>query len=142
MTIDLIPFQPMHLMAMEGTELEIEQRGLMLAALDKANVLHAFTLTEEGYIIGSGGVCGLRDGVAEAWLVLTPRFYRRTITSIRRIVDFLALYQCQFTRLQALVHTNDGRAYDFMIWLGFECEGRLRKYAMGKDMYMFSWVNT
>jgi hypothetical protein len=102
----------------------------------------SLTAKFEGRIIGCAGVVNLWTGVGEAWTMLGPEvkanpyFLHRKVKWIMRGI----IKDKELHRLQAIVSLNDEPALQWIHSLGFEFEGRMRKFNPDKtDSGMFTY---
>lgn len=80
----LVPFEIAHAEAMTfraGTQ----PKEKVLQGIARAIILDAWTLIVDDEIVGSGGICEVREGVGEVWLLLTDRFDGLNLTAIKHI---------------------------------------------------------
>ena len=102
-------------------------------------------VSNNGELWGVGGVVILRPGVGEFWAMLTENFKehvssREAVTEISDQVNALGVKH-DLVRSQAIVRVDSPVAIRMIEWLGFEREGRLRKYILNKlDAYMYSII--
>ncbi len=141
----VVPFIPQHLVEMT---IQDTPDGVILMDRDKLLVQGhgmmtgpAGTLfTDDGKIVGCGGIKKFWDGVGEAWGVpsIIASQYKKEIyrAAINFLVDHL-----EFHRVQVTVIDGFAIGEKFARNLGFEFEGVLRKYGQNKqDFKMFSLV--
>ncbi|OPL13590.1 MAG: hypothetical protein AVO39_10345 [delta proteobacterium MLS_D] len=106
--------------------------------------------TEDGRVLGCGGLRVQWQGMGEAWIVLslaaiakstTEQFqhYRKAAYTIAG--DFLRDVCGDMIRIQAHVRVDDAVAIQFAERLGFAREGLLKKFGMdGADHYIYAIV--
>lgn len=103
--------------------------------------LPAFTGVFDGKPIGCAGVCTLRPGLGEAWIILArpvgshgPWIARTT----RRFLNGMIADQT-FRRIQLTVRVGNIEAERFALWLGMRKEGVLVRFGDdGSDHYMYA----
>lgn len=101
----------------------------------------AVTGWKDGKPVACGGICLQWQGVGEAWVLCGTDVERMPLTAIRQIVKHLELFtrDLELWRVQATVAADWDLARKFVEKLGFEAEGRMRKYmADGKDAIMYA----
>ncbi len=91
-----------------------------------------------GELVALGGYTPVWKGRAVAWAYLgvnsgpaMPAITRK----VRRTLDDLAL---EFPRVEAYASRNYGAASRWLVLLGFRREGLMRKFAAGRDYFMFA----
>jgi len=105
---------------------------------------HSFTAIEDGEVIGAGGIYPLWPGVGEAWVVAAEATSRHKVLIARAVLGGLhALVERHgFHRVQAVAHVDWPAANRFLQWLGFEHEGRCKKYdAAGNDYERWAYID-
>ena len=110
-----------------------------LETLEKSSI--ACTGIINGVVMACGGVSPFMNGNAEIWLIpsmhlkedsfLFARHLRRWLFGVR---EDLALTRMQTACIDDDLHCN------WMMFLGFEKEGTMRKYHNGKDYIMWGRV--
>ena len=119
---------------------ELEKMDTMRAPTAIWNVVEdlgsGFTLLIDGNIICCFGVMECWPGVYEAWLIpsIYVRKYSKTfVKTIKQYIDILQ-NEYKFWRLQTASYADN--LHDrWMKALGFQEEGRLRKYSINKNDY-------
>jgi hypothetical protein len=109
------------------------------------NPLFTYTLsTEHEHVLGCAGLRLIWDGVWEGWFQgaaphIAHRYRFMVVRFVKRYLNRM-LNECH--RIQAVVCSDDMVARRFVLFLGFEREGVLRKYGPdGRDYIMYSKVN-
>lgn len=104
----------------------------------------SFTLTNDGTIVGCGGVKHLWDGVYEAWAIPSVHVVnnkRDAIVACQKGLKNILDDDPSIKRIHALVLSGFDAGTRMAVYLGFICEGILRKYGTkGEDYRMFSIV--
>tara|TARA_Y100000310_G_scaffold74344_1_gene70458 strand:- start:218 stop:667 length:450 start_codon:yes stop_codon:yes gene_type:complete len=119
------------------------ERGLMKREIivNMARAGHAFSLLTKGHLIAAGGIFPIWDGFGEAWFIpsnLIKAHKRQVIEQLREHVERLSR-EDGYRRLQATARTDFAVGQRFLEFLGFEREGRLRKYGPdGADHYLYA----
>ena len=104
----------------------------------------AYTMMEDGHLVGAAGIYRVWDGVGEAWLLPSERLLarpRKAVKAVRQFLDDIAERE-NFRRVQATTHADFHRGRRFLEWLGFEKEGLLRGYGPDvADHIMFARIS-
>ena len=103
----------------------------------------AATATDNGKIIGCGGLELLRDGLAEAWCVLCEDVAKwcRLPVLIREQIK-LWIDEYDLFRVQAIIKTDFPAGVRFAKWLGFQYEGFHQLYMPGgENAWMYVILN-
>ena len=103
----------------------------------------AYSVFVQGDILCSGGVCMLREGFGEAWIVCSILVYIYPSTVYRVVKRYLdkIIKDRNLHRVQATPSTNWPTVYRFVERLGFQKEGVLRKYGLHReDCYMYGRI--
>lgn len=106
----------------------------------------SFAALWDSKIVGVGGASMLWKGNWEFWLILTKDSKREgahglvAFDAIRKKIDEI-IEENDIVRAQATARLDFPKGIDMLVWLGFENEGRLRKYTPdGCDVYRFARV--
>lgn len=106
----------------------------------------SYTALWDGKIVGVGGISMLWKGVGELWLILTKDSNREgahglvAFDAIRKKIDEI-IEENDIVRAQATARLDNPKAIDMLVWLGFENEGRLRKYTPDRcDVFRFARI--
>lgn len=100
---------------------------------------NAWSLIDGGRLIGCGGIAKEHDACGTAWTLLTP-MSGPCMTRIHRFA-MKTLSRCPLRRVQAHVSPDFAQALHWIEMLGFQFEGRLRKYTpRGLDMLLYARV--
>lgn len=140
----LIPFKSEHIELMALREHEAELYKLVPGMGD---TLAASTVSRtgiiDGRIVAAGGVHVNCFNVGEAWFLPTVYLSEHGITALRFIRDWLEIVREThgLERMQTASLADDATD-KWMQFLGFEKEGIMRHYALGKDYAMWGrlWV--
>jgi len=104
----------------------------------------AYTVrTEEGEILGIGGVHMFWPGVGEGWVILTKVVFRYPLTFHKTVLGLLGRIEAEygFSRIQAACLCGWNRAEKWLQKLGFEYEGIMAKYGPdGSDYYRYARI--
>lgn len=131
----LIPFKKEHLEVME-----IRQHERDLLALSEhfptilENSTSAITGMINGRIICCGGLSITIFGSAEIWLIPSMFVIDHKIEFLKGVNEWLETMREKYNikRMQT-VAVDDKLHNNYMLFLGFEKEGVMRQYALGKD---------
>jgi hypothetical protein len=146
MSVLLIPFHPEHFRQIPVPD---HDAGILVMPnldrrLEQAVVPdQSFTATEDGKVVGVGGVVPFWDGVGEAWAIYPrdTRRYRFAIYRITKQMINLIERRYNYRRIEAKAHCGWMAAVSFLIAMGFEIEGRARAYGPdGADYYHMARV--
>lgn len=106
----------------------------------------SYTALWDGKIVGVFGILIMWKGVGELWLILTKDSNRKgahglvALDIIRKKVDEI-IKDNNIVRAQATVRVDFPKGIQMLVVLGFEVEGRLRKYTPdGCDVYRFARI--
>ena len=109
---------------------------------NKDNFL-AYTLMDEDIPIACGGLTLQVRNMAEAWLLMSTSARKHIIQIYRAVKVGLTamIYEQKLVRVQATVDASWKEAQAFVESLGFECEGRLRRFGPNQeDYYVYSRI--
>jgi len=143
--VRVIPFVPEHLIEMTIQDNpdragNMDPETLMRKARERMNGPAITLLNDENRIIACGGIINIWNGVGEAWSVsstIAARYPKFILSTARQFIAGCTEYH----RIQAIVIDGFIRAEKLLAHLGFECEGKLRKYSeTGQDYKIFSIV--
>lgn len=143
----IIPFEPEHAQAIVADNLRKQDDCFtdaeqFLKLYDAArNGGPAYTLMVDDVPVACAGVVlqGWRKG--EAWSLLSSLFHCHKIKVFRALKSGLdsVIFDHQLRRVQSVVNPEYPQTIDFIECLGFEYEGRLKRYGpFGEDYLMFS----
>lgn len=144
--IKLVPFKVEHLDLMDIREHEltgiftIKNLKERLSKLEK--ICTAGTIVYEGRILGVMGSLELWPGVCEVWVIpsihikryslIFAKIVKRNLKNLEETFDY---HRVQVTALDDELHKH------WLTFLGFKCEGILRKYTLKKqDFAMWSRI--
>jgi len=134
-------FSPDHLReaAVRGEDLNVMLGVPNWDALLEVYANHySVTLWHEDQLVGCGGVVVLRPGVGEAWVMGGPEVHkhgRQVYKTCKRALD-AAENIFRLRRMQATVLANQDKWIHFAQRMGFDIEGRLRKYGPDEQDYL------
>lgn len=101
---------------------------------------NGWSLIDGGHLIGCGGIAKEHDSCGTAWTLLTP-LSGPYMTRIHRFA-MKTLARCPLVRVQAHVSPTFEPAQHWIEMLGFQLEGRLRKFTQrGRDMLLYARVH-
>jgi hypothetical protein len=146
--IEIIPFKPEHPRMMENPRndwMYLEQPWIDQYIQYVADSGLACSAIFKGKVVGCAGAILLRDGEAEAWMLLDhwldnfPLEIHRTMTTgLQVIKDYLGLH-----RLQAMVSCDSPQNYHkWMSRLGFKHESKCENYGPlngSYERYAIEW---
>lgn len=102
----------------------------------------AWTLWHEDKIIMCGGViCGGWPGIADVWLIPSPLINQWPLGAVKVTKAYLdgAIKDLRLHRVQATIEEKDVKWIEV---LGFEREGKLRKFGPNKeDKYIYARIS-
>lgn len=143
--IKSVPFNPTHCVALKSVYSEPEFYSFLFSE-ENIETLYksgpALTVYDERGIIGCGGILLLHPGVGQAWMVSTWRILRHKISVVKLINSYLrtAINAYNLSRVQAYVLAESKQNLRLARFLGFEEEGTMRKFMLGKDFKMMAIV--
>lgn len=144
----LTEFKPEHLLEIEMMNTpdgvtEMKHQAVIARGAERAG-LNAFTAVHDGIIIGCGGVKALWPGVGEAWGVPSVHVvnYKRDVVMLaKEALRIIWKQSPDLNRVQAVVASGFVKGELLAGYLGFECEGVMRKYGKnGEDFKLFALV--
>ena len=100
------------------------------------------TIICDGRVIGCGGLTICWPGMSEAWCLFVEDIYNYRMMP-RLVKHTLQTWaeQYKLVRIQAPLRADFPEGIHFAEWLGFECEGRMRKFHPdGCDGLMYSLI--
>jgi len=104
----------------------------------------AWTIMDNDKVVASGGVIFYWPGVGEGWMLVTKRaraYPLALIKVMKKGID-AASREMKLNRIHATVKCDDRQALRLAKILGFQVEGRLRRYGPdGKDYFMCGRVS-
>ena len=104
----------------------------------------AYTLMVNGIPVACVGLVLQDWGKAEAWTLFSNSFQNHVLTIYRLIKTGLkmAFHEKNLSRIQATIDPSYPATVKWIESLGFEYEGRLRKYGpLGQDFLMYARTN-
>ena len=105
--------------------------------------VHGYTLTDDGVILGMGGIHKMWGRVAEGWFFISKQGkikYKSVVKHTYYMFDVIET-ENELDRIQASVSADDPTAIRFAKWLGFENEGLMRQYGVdGGDYYRMARI--
>lgn len=103
----------------------------------------SYTVVDDGHLVLSAGIFEVWEAMGEAWLLPSQRLLEKPLRAIRVVKPRFEqiIERHGFRRVQATAHADFLRGQRFLEWLGFEQEGRLRKYGPdGADHIIYSRI--
>lgn len=103
----------------------------------------AFTMEHDGTPVMAAGVCILWEGVGEAWMHLSPWFYRHVKSAYAAVYEVLCqiIVHKSLRRVQAPICASMPANIRFVEHLGFAPEGLMHRWGPdGKDYWLYSIV--
>ncbi len=146
--IEFIQAPPEHIEQILPQEAQAEPLNLALGHQAIANGIvtleQAVVARDEDCILGVGGVTEVWPGVARIWALFSQKLIDEHAPSLARRVQrgVSQLWMSRrYHRLECTVLTDHEKGIEFLRWLGFEREGRMRKYTpTGEDSYLYAKV--
>lgn len=147
-SIEIVPFKAEHA---EFFHQVYRNDAPMASCIDNANYWRALEATEAAFsgfhgavFLGCAGVAPMWAGVAEAWMLLTPKIepfklsmHRVCKRGLERAIEAYRLH-----RVQATVAERDVRARRWIEVLGFQNEAILRSYGpRGEDYILYGRIS-
>ena len=102
----------------------------------------AFTILHGGEAAACGGVAVQPGATGNAWMLTSPLVERIPVAVARAVRGRLAAIEkdCVLTRIQTTVHARHDVPRAWFRFLGFACEGVLRKLVDDDDYYLYARV--
>ena len=148
MKIDVTPYEIIH--AYDIIDRNVREQDLWLSGQDWETAVKGwkdggpgYTLLIDEKVVGCGGVVLTQWQCGEAWTLFSTLFFKHYRTAYKAIKKNLEniIEDENLRRVQSLIHPEHEEAKRFIIHLGFQCEGLLRKYGPnGEDLFMYSRV--
>lgn len=146
--LTLVEFQPDHLRKLKYFQ---EQDKQLVDRMDRflemvaqgASMGPSFTCFRGEELLGVGGLRVFWEGVAEAWLLLSPSVNGSAVGLLRAIRSKFGELVNSFGlwRVQASVKTDNLQGVRIMRWLGFASEGVMHGYGPdGSNYFLYAWV--
>lgn len=140
--IEFIPYEPSHFVAISKDNTEGVNGFSVQASADFHSRYPATTALHNGNPVASFGVTPLWDGVSEVWAVFSRRWAADNGSFIAKSSrKWIEDRMVDNHRVQCFVIDSNAAAKKFAEFLGFEVEGRMRKYGpTGEDFIMYARV--
>lgn len=152
MSLELVPYKAEH--AIEIIRQQAKQPGGLEAmelvqqwAKAKESKGPALSGFVEGSLVGCGGLEICWPGVAEGWCLFAKDINKYDFTTRLGFARTIKLKLNEWVVVNKLVRVQAPMRVDFLEgirmveWLGFECEGRLRKFHPDRcDAFMFGRI--
>lgn len=142
--ISWVPFNPGHVSSLTNTpRSQFDMESITRILEVQASLGEAITAYLHGRPVACFGYSVLWPGVAEMWLHVdeAARKYGKTMTRAALVFSDFATISGNLHRLQIAVECNDERAVRWGQVLGFEIEGRMRRYGPNQsDFFMMSRI--
>ncbi len=146
MKVDVIQYEPFHAFdIIERNARDIDLRAnaeiFKEAAHGWKEYGPAYTIVVDGEIVTCAGVVINQWHCGEAWTLLSGSFYLYPKTLYKIIKKYLGdiISDNKLVRVQAFVYSEQEKAGNFCRHLGFEKEGRLKKYGPNhEDMDIYA----
>ena len=142
---EIKPYVPEHLEMMELNESTKIAVGIY--GTDKfSKIIYGNGPAMTGFVDGKpvciAGITMMWNGVGEAWALMAEGFEKHKFFIHRNVVRFMnkEIIMNNIKRLQASADINHSKAIVWLEHLGFETEGRMRKYFNGHDYWRFARV--
>lgn len=143
--LKVIPFKPEHMDGFTPKSVFNDGRDMKADAIaySYAPGAHTGTIFLEGKPVGIVGLAQPWPGVAEVWTILSDKIRQSPVGVTKLMRRLLDGYMTELGIWRAQMTVIDGHD-EGMRWaklLGFECEGKLRKFGPdAKDHWMFGRV--
>lgn len=135
---DLIDFQPDHI-ALIGDPVSIEI-AVELAQGSRPGL----TIVHQGKYLAAFGLYPMSNTVAQAWMLVNPEYRHTYAKSILKLAkQEIERWQISeaFNRVQITIEFANANFVRWSELLGFEMEGRMRKYGQdGQDHFLMSRI--
>ena len=92
----------------------------------------------EGKLVALGGYTPVWEGRAVVWGYLGVDSGPSMPAMTRKVKAELAALALEFPRIEAYASRNYGAASRWLVLLGFRREGLMRKFASGRDYFMYA----
>jgi RimJ/RimL family protein N-acetyltransferase len=142
--ISWVPFHPGHVLGLSDVRSKMFEQHAMVARLEaQAAMGDAITAYLYGQPVACFGYSVIWTGVAEMWLYVDEkaRKYGKTITRAGLVFSDYATISANLHRLQISVECDDERAVRWGQALGFEIEGRMRRFGPNQaDFFIMSKI--
>lgn len=136
----LIPFTADHLLAMQLKAGEAKDTAGQPGVVKALESVGKTLVADDGQILAVIGVVPTVPGVGEVFILATDIQAQRPVAFARFIKRELFTLSEKFRRIQAVSKFDDFHCR-WLSWLGFQVEGRMRKYGLnGEDMLMWGKV--
>ena len=90
----------------------------------------------EGECVFIGGFKKISPSVVELWLFMSDKAKTIHIIPIE-IKNYILQSRFKYIRIQAIIRNSDEKLHRWITWLGFVCEGILKRYFNGEDFAMY-----
>jgi hypothetical protein len=102
----------------------------------------AYTLVNSKNIVAAGGVVPFWKGVGEGWVISSDLVPQHGIAFAKTVLRMLEDIEKNFERIQTTVDAEHKVSLKWVEWMGFKCEGLMRKFIGGRDYYRFARVRS
>lgn len=141
----IIQYEPEHAMQIIENNMRLQEKLIPESDMKKWSYLckesgPAYTLMVDDVPVVCAGIVLQEWDKGEAWSLLSSLFYRHKVKAYRAIKAGLEAFiaEKRLKRVQSVVDPEFQPAIDFIECLGFEYEGRLRKYGPAGDYLMYA----
>ncbi len=146
--MQVISFRPEHILGMElrpfdRLGLSHLSKNEILALLDiYAQAGPAYSVLHKGRMVCAGGVAVQPGRTADVWMLTTYKVKEIAVPLARHVRRILADAEKDFhiNRLQTTVHEKHELPENWLLFLGFQCEGLLRKLAGDDNYYIYARI--
>lgn len=135
----IIPFKAEHLECMDIRQHESDVLDSVGALHELANRSDAVTVVGGGKVLCCGGVVDTNHGTGEIWLIPSIYVPSMPLSFFRGIRGWVDNHMVKFNRLQTHC-INDELHSRWMLFLGFNKDGVLKRYWHGVDYALWSKV--
>jgi len=144
--MNIIPYKKEHAYLVLNQNIEAQGTCLYKNFEEIAKIWgkgEAYTLVIGGDIVFCGGIVNLDRKIGEAWMLVSPLFFKHIKTSYKVCKNKFneMVNTSSFKRVQATVFCDFKEGQTFVKHLGMEKEGTLRAYGpKNEDVIMFARI--
>jgi len=141
----IVPFEVWHAEALAEDSLEgvLKPAPVRERAEFYLKMGPAYSGWIDGKLIGCAGIMIMWPGVGEAWIIFSEDVLQYKKDAYVVILDYLRaiISKLHLRRIQAHCHSALPHGQKYLEQLGFECEGKLKKYGIdGADHYLYAMI--
>lgn len=144
MTIHEIEFKPVHLCFIDVQEKQQEECEIMITQYSNWETVKAFSYIKDNKFLACYGIYPIFDHSCLVWSCFSKYIkdncnYIGIIKSLKKLLQLA--HDKGYSRIEAVVNTKHKEAEDFIKFLGFTKEGKMKLYfPNGQDAYLYSKV--